>query len=70
MFSIDKRTGFTFALRCGDHLQRQRGFTGRFWSVDFRRYGPSATTCPKRDISESEPVEMVSTSMERSSLCA
>ncbi len=30
VFRIDERTGFTFALRCGDNLQRQGGFTGGF----------------------------------------
>ena len=50
VFSIDKRTSFTFALGCGDHLQRQRGFTGRFRSVDFDDTAHRQTTCPKRDI--------------------
>ena len=34
VFGIDERTGFTFTLRCGDNLQRQGGFTGRFRPVD------------------------------------
>lgn len=35
VFSIDKCIGFIFMLCCGDYLQRQRGFIGRFWFVDF-----------------------------------
>ena len=50
MFSIDERTGFTFALRCGDNLQRQGGFTGGFRTVDLDDTAHWQTAGAQRDI--------------------
>lgn len=50
MFSIDERTGFTFALRCGDNLQRQGGFTGGFRTVNLDDTAHWQTAGAQRDI--------------------
>ena len=50
VFRIDERTGFTFALRRGDNLQRQRRFTGGFWPVDFDNTAHWQAASAQRDI--------------------
>jgi hypothetical protein len=35
VFRIDKRGDSALALRIGNSMQRQRGFTGRFRAIDF-----------------------------------
>ena len=50
VLGIDKRTGFTFALCRGDHLQRQGSFTGGLWPVDFYDTAHRQTASAQRDI--------------------
>jgi hypothetical protein len=50
MFGIDERRHATCTLRIRNGMKRERGFTGRFWSVDLDDAASRIPTNPERNI--------------------